>query len=298
MRRCPSCCQPAISRTPLARVPYFQGVSFTLSDGNRVGLIGPNGAGKSTLLKILAGDLAPDGGEIARRGGLRVGYLPQVPEFPGGATVREAVHAGLPGGGPRQLGGRGPRRRMAEQDGPRPRGGGRKPVGWMAQTRGAGAGAGGRPGASAARRAHQPPRRRQHPLARAPAGGRAVRDHDGHARSPFPAANREPHPGARPPERGRPSGRAGRLRDLRRAQGGNHGGPGKARGHAAKYAPARDGMAATRATGAHHEATGAYPAGRGHWHPRSPGWGRAIGRARWTSISKAAMRPAAPARGV
>ena len=76
--------------------PLFQGVSFTLADGDRVGLIGPNGAGKSTLLKILAGDLAPDGGDVARRGGLRVGTLPQVPEFPGGASVREAVRAGLP----------------------------------------------------------------------------------------------------------------------------------------------------------------------------------------------------------
>jgi ATP-binding cassette subfamily F protein uup len=74
--------------------PLFQGVSFTLSDGDRVGLIGPNGAGKSTLLKILAGALAPDAGVVARRGGLRVAYLPQVPELPAG-TVREAVRGGL-----------------------------------------------------------------------------------------------------------------------------------------------------------------------------------------------------------
>jgi len=75
--------------------PLFEGVSFTLADGDRVGLIGPNGAGKSTLLKILAGQLAPDQGEISRRGGLRVAFLPQVPEL-NGATVREAVRAGLP----------------------------------------------------------------------------------------------------------------------------------------------------------------------------------------------------------
>ncbi|MBC8132015.1 MAG: ABC-F family ATP-binding cassette domain-containing protein [Deltaproteobacteria bacterium] len=75
--------------------PLFEGVSFTLADGDRVGLIGPNGAGKSTLLKILAGDLSPDEGDIARRGALRVAFLPQVPEL-SGATVRDAVRAGLP----------------------------------------------------------------------------------------------------------------------------------------------------------------------------------------------------------
>ena len=75
--------------------PLFEGVSFTLADGDRIGLIGPNGAGKSTLLKILAGELAPDEGDIARRGALRVAFLPQVPELVG-ATVREAVRAGLP----------------------------------------------------------------------------------------------------------------------------------------------------------------------------------------------------------
>jgi ABC transport system ATP-binding/permease protein len=77
--------------------PLFEGVSFTLSDGDRVGLIGPNGAGKSTLLRILAGELGADGGTVAARGGLRVAYLPQMPEFAAGATVREAIMAGTVG---------------------------------------------------------------------------------------------------------------------------------------------------------------------------------------------------------
>jgi ATP-binding cassette subfamily F protein uup len=76
--------------------PLFEGVSFTLSEGDRVGLIGPNGAGKSTLLRILAGELGPDRGTVATRGGLRVAHLSQMPEFPPGVTVREAVSAGLP----------------------------------------------------------------------------------------------------------------------------------------------------------------------------------------------------------
>ena len=76
----------------------FDGVSFTLSDGDRVGLIGPNGAGKSTLLRILAGELGADAGTVAARAGLRVAHLPQVPTFADSATVREAVRAGLPSG--------------------------------------------------------------------------------------------------------------------------------------------------------------------------------------------------------
>jgi ATP-binding cassette subfamily F protein uup len=76
--------------------PLFDSVSFTLADGDRVGLIGPNGAGKSTLLRIVAGELGADRGEVAPRAGLRVGYLPQAPAFAAGATVHEAVATGLP----------------------------------------------------------------------------------------------------------------------------------------------------------------------------------------------------------
>jgi ATP-binding cassette subfamily F protein uup len=75
--------------------PLFESVSFTLADGDRVGLIGPNGAGKSTLLKILAGALGPDGGLVASRAGLRVGVLPQVPVLPTGATVRQVLQQSL-----------------------------------------------------------------------------------------------------------------------------------------------------------------------------------------------------------
>jgi len=60
----------------------FKDISFTLHQGDRVGLIGPNGSGKSTLLKILMGLDSPDKGSISRRQGLRLGYASQSPEFP------------------------------------------------------------------------------------------------------------------------------------------------------------------------------------------------------------------------
>ena len=44
--------------------PLFQNVSFTISEGDRIGLIGPNGSGKSTLLRIFAGSLDPDEWEL------------------------------------------------------------------------------------------------------------------------------------------------------------------------------------------------------------------------------------------
>ncbi|HTU59596.1 MAG TPA: ATP-binding cassette domain-containing protein, partial [Polyangiales bacterium] len=75
--------------------PLFQGISFTVSESDRIGLIGPNGAGKSTLLKILAGQITPDSGELAQKTGLRVGYLAQSPAFEPDATVRSAVASGL-----------------------------------------------------------------------------------------------------------------------------------------------------------------------------------------------------------
>jgi ATP-binding cassette subfamily F protein uup len=52
--------------------PLFTGLTFMLSPGTKLGLLGPNGSGKTTLLRILAGELTPDGGAIARAEGLRV----------------------------------------------------------------------------------------------------------------------------------------------------------------------------------------------------------------------------------
>jgi ABC transport system ATP-binding/permease protein len=75
--------------------PLFQNVSFTVSEGDRIGLIGPNGSGKSTLLRILAGTEDTDDGEIAFRKRLRLSYVEQESEFRPGDTVRSVIDAAL-----------------------------------------------------------------------------------------------------------------------------------------------------------------------------------------------------------
>jgi ATP-binding cassette subfamily F protein 3 len=55
----------------------FRAISWTIQDGEKIGLVGPNGIGKSTLLRTLAGLEQPDGGIITLRRGARVAYLPQ-----------------------------------------------------------------------------------------------------------------------------------------------------------------------------------------------------------------------------
>jgi ATP-binding cassette subfamily F protein uup len=65
----------------------FEGLTFTIEEGERVGLVGVNGSGKSSLMRILARAAEPDRGEIQLRRGASVTYLPQEPTFPEGATV-------------------------------------------------------------------------------------------------------------------------------------------------------------------------------------------------------------------
>ena len=75
--------------------PLFQEVSFTVSEGDRIGLIGPNGSGKSTLLRILAGMVDADDGEIALRKRAQVSYVEQESKFKVGDTVRSVVENAL-----------------------------------------------------------------------------------------------------------------------------------------------------------------------------------------------------------
>jgi ABC transport system ATP-binding/permease protein len=75
--------------------PLFQDVSFTVSEGSRIGLIGPNGSGKSTLMRILAGTDEPDGGNVAIRKRLRLSYVEQDSYFEKGESVRGVIERAL-----------------------------------------------------------------------------------------------------------------------------------------------------------------------------------------------------------
>src|SRR5207302_6706650 len=90
---------PIISAQGLSKrygvAPLFQNISFTVSEGDRIGLIGPNGSGKSTLLRMLAGDVEPDEGDIAVRKRLRLTYVEQDSVFDPEVTVRSVVESAL-----------------------------------------------------------------------------------------------------------------------------------------------------------------------------------------------------------
>src|SRR5262249_22549238 len=79
--------------------PLFQNISFTVSEGERIGLIGPNGSGKTTLLEILRGRRKPDVGDVALRKRARLSSVVQVSEFVQGETVRSIMEGALDEGG-------------------------------------------------------------------------------------------------------------------------------------------------------------------------------------------------------
>ena len=90
---------PIINAQAIAKAygasPLFEDISFTVSEGDRIGLIGPNGSGKSTLLGILSGDIEPDNGVVAVRRHTRLSYVIQDSQFAASETVRSVVMKAL-----------------------------------------------------------------------------------------------------------------------------------------------------------------------------------------------------------
>lgn len=76
----------------------FDNISFSIAEGQRVGLVAKNGTGKSTLLAVLAGKEGCDSGDIVFRCDLRVGFLEQSPRFDPDESVLDACfnHQGDP----------------------------------------------------------------------------------------------------------------------------------------------------------------------------------------------------------
>ena len=76
----------------------FKDISFSISEGQDIGLVAQNGTGKSTLLSILTGSESYDSGNIIYRNDLRVGMLEQNPKFDPKESVLDACfnHEGNP----------------------------------------------------------------------------------------------------------------------------------------------------------------------------------------------------------
>ena len=76
----------------------FKDISFSIAEGQHVGLVAQNGTGKSTLLSILTGKESHDAGSIIYRNDLRVGLLEQSPKFDPEESVLDACfnHEGNP----------------------------------------------------------------------------------------------------------------------------------------------------------------------------------------------------------
>ena len=72
----------------------FEGISITISHGDRVGLVGLNGTGKSTLIDVLTGAREPEVGTVRRGRDVSIVTLEQNPDL-GSGTVHDAVEGCL-----------------------------------------------------------------------------------------------------------------------------------------------------------------------------------------------------------
>lgn len=72
----------------------FEGISFGIDEGDKIGLVGDNGCGKSTLLRLLIGSRQPDSGNVVANRNLRISYLEQNPAAEGTSTIRDYFYSG------------------------------------------------------------------------------------------------------------------------------------------------------------------------------------------------------------
>lgn len=82
----------------LGHGPVLRDITFDIEPGSFTGIVGPSGSGKTTLLRTLLTTIQPAAGQITRRLGLRIAYVPQVEtidwSFP--VTVAEVLHMARP----------------------------------------------------------------------------------------------------------------------------------------------------------------------------------------------------------
>ncbi|NGZ88750.1 ABC-F family ATP-binding cassette domain-containing protein [Psychroflexus maritimus] len=71
----------------------FEGISFGINQGQKIGFVAKNGSGKTTLLKILSGKETPDEGQVNYRKELKVGILHQEPDLDPNLSIEEAIFA-------------------------------------------------------------------------------------------------------------------------------------------------------------------------------------------------------------
>ena len=69
----------------------LENISFSLNEGDRVGLIGGNGEGKTTLIRLVLGELECESGTLFRKNGIRIGYLAQNGGYDSTNTVFEEM---------------------------------------------------------------------------------------------------------------------------------------------------------------------------------------------------------------
>ncbi len=67
------------------------GVSFSVTNGMKLGLVGPNGSGKTTILRAMSGEITPTKGTVKRANGLRIVYFSQLREIDPTLTLRRAL---------------------------------------------------------------------------------------------------------------------------------------------------------------------------------------------------------------